>query len=122
MVVHTPDDARTDRLFHALADATRRDIVRRAMEEAHSVSTLARHYPMSYAAVQKHVALLEEVGLVTKERRGRRRLVRTDIHRLRAASRVLDRLEAVWRSRIDRMDGLLAEDTDAPTRGDDPCP
>jgi DNA-binding transcriptional ArsR family regulator len=104
MVVQVPDGAQTDRLLHALADATRRDIVRRAMKGDHSVSSLARHYPMSYAAVQKHVAVLEDVGLVTKERRGRKQLIHTDIERVRAAARVLDRLEAVWRRRIERMD------------------
>ncbi|MDP2528296.1 MAG: metalloregulator ArsR/SmtB family transcription factor [Candidatus Palauibacterales bacterium] len=123
MVAHIPDDRQADRLLHALSDATRRDIVRRAMTGAHSVSSLAARYPMSYAAVQKHVAVLEEVGLVTKERRGRRRLVRTDIERVRAAARVLDRLEAVWRRRIERMDDLLAhQEASPPTRGEDPCP
>ena len=123
MVVQFPDDARTDGLFHALADATRRDIVRRAMKGAHSVSSLAQHYPMSFAAVQKHVAVLERAGLVVKERRGRERLVRTDIERIRAVAHVLDKLEAVWRTRIERMDGILAEpDTDPPTEGTNRCP
>jgi DNA-binding transcriptional ArsR family regulator len=123
MVVDIPADERTDRLFHALADATRRDIVRRALEQAYSVSSLARHYPMSYAAVQKHVAVLEAVGLITKERRGRKRLVRTDIERIREAARVLDRLEAVWRSRIERMDDILAGEAPSPTsEGEDACP
>jgi len=109
MVVYSPDDTRTDNLFHALGDGTRRDIVRRAVKEEHSVSSLARHYPMSFAAVQKHVAVLERAGLITKRRRGRERLVRADIERIRAAARVLDDLEAVWRSRVERMDGILAE-------------
>jgi DNA-binding transcriptional ArsR family regulator len=123
MVVQYSDDARTDGLFHALADATRRDIVRRAMKGAHSVSSLARHYPMSFAAVQKHVAVLERAGLIAKERRGRERLVRTDIERIRAAAHVLDKLEAVWRTRIEVMDGILAEpDADPPTEGTDRCP
>ena len=123
MVVRSPDGTDPDRLFHALADATRRDIVRRAMTEAHSVSALARHYPMTFAAVQKHVAVLERAGLVTKQRRGRERLVRTDVERIRAAARVLDELEAVWRSRVERMDDILAEsDANPPTEGTDPCP
>jgi DNA-binding transcriptional ArsR family regulator len=123
MVVQFPDDTRTDGLFHALADATRRDIVRRAMKGVHSVSSLARHYPMSFAAVQKHVAVLERAGLIAKERRGRERLVRTDIERIRAAAHVLDKLEAVWRTRIEAMDGILAEpDADPPTEGTDRCP
>ncbi len=120
MVARVRDSIQADCLFHALADGTRRDIVRRAMRRAYSVSGLARHYPMSFAAVQKHVAVLERAGLVTKEARGRERLVRTDVARLREAGRILDELEAVWRSRIERMDGMLAESADdPPTRGAD---
>lgn len=107
---------RVDQLLHALADATRRDILRRAMAGQHSVSALARHYPMSFAAVQKHVAVLERAGLVTKRRRGREQLVRTEIAAIRAAASVLDELEATWRARIDRMDEILAEPPD-PTQG-----
>jgi DNA-binding transcriptional ArsR family regulator len=97
-----------DRLFHALADPTRRDIVRRTMQQEYSVSALARLYPMSFAAVQKHVAVLERAGLVTKERTGRRKVVRTDIERLRLARGLLDRYETLWRGRIDRMTDLIA--------------
>ena len=97
-------------MFHALADATRRDIVRVVLVQEHSVSALARRYPMSFAAVQKHVAVLEEAGLVTKERRGREALVRGDVERLRDASRALDQLEQVWRDRVTQMDEILAED------------
>ena len=65
------DTVTADRLFHALADATRRDILRRSADGELSVSRLADGYPMSFAAVQKHVVVLERAGLVTKERRGR---------------------------------------------------
>jgi DNA-binding transcriptional ArsR family regulator len=99
---------RTDRLFHALADATRRDIVRRTMRREHSVSALARLYPMSFAAVQKHVAVLESAELVTKERRGREQLVLGNVLAIRDASQQLEELEAVWRHRIDQMDQILA--------------
>lgn len=124
VVHHRPDEPRTDYLFHALADATRRDIVRRAMDEAHSVSDLAAHYPMSFAAVQKHVAVLERAGLITKESHGRKRLVRTDIRRLRAAAKVLDEFEAIWRARVQQMDDILADDApaDPSTAGDEACP
>ena len=101
-----------DRLFHALADATRRDIVRRTMDGSFSVSTLARDYPMSFAAVQKHVAVLERSGLVTKQRRGREHLVTGNPAALRAAHDALDRLELLWRDRVARMDDLLAADPD----------
>ena len=105
----SPDQEKTDRLFQALADATRRDIVARAMQGEHSVSALARLYPMSFAAVQKHVAVLERAGLVTKRRQGREQRVRGNIRTVRDAHRLLDQLEAVWRSRIDRFGEVLAE-------------
>jgi DNA-binding transcriptional ArsR family regulator len=114
MVVDQADSpTEVDRVFHALADSTRRDILARSLEGAHSVSTLARLYPMSFAAVQKHVAVLEEARLVGKERRGRERLVTGRPETLRDAARLLDQLEAQWRGRIDRMDSLLAEEDPA---------
>jgi DNA-binding transcriptional ArsR family regulator len=97
-----------DRVFAALADPTRRDIVNRAMAGDEGVAELAHHYPMSFAAVQKHVAVLERAGLVTKERTGRRKVVRTDVEGIRAARRLLDRYEELWRGRIDRMTDLIA--------------
>jgi DNA-binding transcriptional ArsR family regulator len=109
MVVELPDRDRTDRLFHALADATRRDIVRRTMEREHSVSDLARAYPMSFAAVQKHVAVLEDADLVSKRRQGRAQLVRGNIDTVRRTHLLLDEFEAVWRDRIDRFGDVLAD-------------
>jgi DNA-binding transcriptional ArsR family regulator len=99
---------RVDRLFHALADATRRDIVTQTLREEQSVSALARRYPMSFAAVQKHVAVLEGAGLVTKERRGREQLVRTNVDTVHRARVLLDGLEEQWRARVHRIDDLLA--------------
>jgi DNA-binding transcriptional ArsR family regulator len=98
-----------DRVFAALADLTRRDIVRRALSAEEGVLELAGHYPMSFAAVQKHVAVLERAGLITKERIGRRKVVRTNLEALRVARRLLDQYEAQWRARIDRMNALIVE-------------
>ena len=103
-----------DRIFSALADTTRRDIVRRAIDGEEGVAELAEHYPMSFAAVQKHVAILERAGLVTKERIGRRKVVRTNAEGLRVARRLLDRYEQLWRDRVDRMTDLIAETTEKP--------
>ena len=100
-----------DRLFGALADATRRDIVRRAMDGELGVAELAEQYPMSFAAVQKHIAILERAGLVSKQRIGRRKVVRTNVEGVRVAQRLLDRYEQLWSERIDRMTELIAEDT-----------
>jgi DNA-binding transcriptional ArsR family regulator len=98
-----------DRMFGALADATRRDIVRRAIDGEEGVAEVAEHYPMSFAAVQKHVAILERAGLVTKQRSGRRKVVRANVEGLRMARRLLDKYEELWRGRIDRMTALVAE-------------
>mgnify|MGYP003542694461 FL=1 len=95
-------------MFHALADATRRDILHRCARGEPSVSRLAEVYPMSFAAVQKHVVVLERAGLVTKERRGREQLVRTDVAAVDRVRQVLDELEQTWRGRAERMSDLLA--------------
>lgn len=101
-------DDETDRVFHALATATRRDILRRAIEREHSVSALARDYDMSFAAVQKHVAVLEAAGLIVKRAEGRERLVRADPVMIARARALLGHYEDMWRGRIDRLDALLA--------------
>jgi DNA-binding transcriptional ArsR family regulator len=101
-------DPDADRMFHALADGTRRDIVALAVGGTYSVSALAKRYPMSFAAVQKHVAVLAAAGLVTKERRGREQLVRTEVDAVNRARELLDGIEELWRARVDRIDDLLA--------------
>jgi DNA-binding transcriptional ArsR family regulator len=98
-----------DRVFSALADHTRRDIVRRAINAEEGIVELASHYSMSFAAVQKHIAILERSGVVTKERVGRRKVVRTNFERLLVVRRLLDQYEELWRGRIDRMSQLLSE-------------
>ena len=105
-------DAEVDKIFHALADATRRDIVRRTLTGEASVSELAHGYAMSFAAVQKHVAVLEGAGLVTKQNRGRERLVRADPDTLARARALLDAYADLWRGRIERLDAVLADDDD----------
>lgn len=114
MVVDGLTDTTVDRTFHALADATRRDILRRCGQGDRSVSRLAAAYPMSFAAVQKHVAVLERAGLVSKQRRGREQLVRTEPDAVRRARQALDQLETAWRQRVDRMSQLLAPAPDEP--------
>jgi DNA-binding transcriptional ArsR family regulator len=109
MVVGQTSDAEVDRLFQALADATRRDIVRRVTLGEYSVSGLAALYAMSFAAVQKHVAVLERASLVTKEKRGREQIVRGNHKGLQKARRLLDEYEAIWRQRAERIADILAE-------------
>jgi DNA-binding transcriptional ArsR family regulator len=109
-------DELVDRIFHALATSTRRDILRRTIENEQSVSTLAKEYDMSFAAVQKHVAVLEAAGLVVKRADGRERLVRADPTMIARARALLVRYEELWRSRISRLDAILAAET-PPTPG-----
>jgi DNA-binding transcriptional ArsR family regulator len=106
------DENRADALFHALADRTRRDIMRRVLAGEHSVSALAAKYDMSFAAVQKHVALLEKAGLLTKRRSGREQLARGDVEAVRSVASLLVDLEQTWRGRIARIDDLIASDTE----------
>jgi len=113
VVVRQLERDAVDGIFAALADATRRDIVARVLRQEASVSVLADGYAMSFAAVQRHVAVLERAGLVHKERRGRERLVRGDVDTIRAAARLLDEYEDIWRGRLDRLDALLSQ----PTKG-----
>jgi len=110
MVVYGSEQENVDRVFHALADATRRDILARTLEGERSISALAELYPMSFAAVQKHVAVLEQAALVTKRRLGRERLVAANAATLRDAAQLLGRLESAWRERIDRFGTVLDED------------
>jgi DNA-binding transcriptional ArsR family regulator len=117
MVVDQVQTAEVDRIFHALADGTRRDIVALAVGGRYSVSALAKRYPMSFAAVQKHVAVLEGAGLVTKERQGRQQLVRTDVGTVQRARALLDGIEEQWRARIDRIDDLLTHEKKRTTGG-----
>lgn len=97
-------------MFQALADATRRDIMSRVVESGQSVSALAQDYDMSFAAVQKHVAVLERATLVTKERRGREQIVRGNLDAIRRASRLLDEYEKTWQLRAQQIDTLLAQE------------
>jgi DNA-binding transcriptional ArsR family regulator len=107
-----PDENRADALFHALADRTRRDIMRRVLAGEHSVSALAAKYDMSFAAVQKHVAVLEKAGLLTKRRSGREQLTRGDVEAVRSVASLLVDLEQIWRGRIARIDDLIASETE----------
>jgi DNA-binding transcriptional ArsR family regulator len=110
-------DRWVDLAFHALSDATRRDILLRCATDEPSVSRLATAYPMSFPAVHKHVLVLERAGLVTRQRRGREQRVRTDTDAVRRARQALDDLEATWRGRVDRMDDVLAETETRSRRG-----
>ena len=107
-------DIKTDRIFHALSDRTRRDILRRSLTGEHSISELAASYDMSFAAVQKHVSVLHRAGLLTKRRKGREALTHGNPETIRNATRLLKELEALWYGRVERMDLLIAQDAPNP--------
>ncbi len=109
-MTESDEEDRADALFHALADRTRRDIMRRVLAGEHSVSALAAKYDMSFAAVQKHVAVLEKAGLLSKRRDGREQLASGDVTAVRSVASMLSELEQVWRGRIARIDELIASD------------
>lgn len=104
------DEERADAFFHALADRTRRDILRRVLAGEHSVTALAEKYDMSFAAVQKHVAVLEKAGLISKRRQGREQLASGEVEAVRSVAAMLTELEDVWRGRIARIDDLLSKE------------
>ncbi len=121
MVTYSPpqrallDEDEIDRVFRALADATRRDILRTTIAAEQTVSQLAARYDMSFAAVQKHVAVLEAAQLIVKRAAGRERRVRADPETIARANELLDQYQSMWRGRIDRLDAVLAEDDDTPS-------
>jgi DNA-binding transcriptional ArsR family regulator len=109
VVRHHSQADRLDSLFGALADRTRRDILTRVMSADASVSELAARYEMSFAAVQKHVAVLERAGLVTKRRDGREQRVAGNPEAVRRANSLLERFEQIWQARISQLDDLLTD-------------
>jgi DNA-binding transcriptional ArsR family regulator len=110
VVVAAENEDRADAMFHALADRTRRDILRRVLVGEHSISALAASYDMSFAAVQKHVAVLERAGLLSKRRNGREQLAHGEVDAVRSVASLLAELEDLWRGRVTRIDDLLALD------------
>ncbi|GHD40815.1 ArsR family transcriptional regulator [Mycetocola manganoxydans] len=111
MVTYELSDTDVDRIFQALADATRRDIVSRTLTDELSVTALAGRYDMSFAAVQKHVAVLERATLVVKRRRGREQMVQANPEAVRRAARLLDAYEKIWHDRAERIGDLLSDTT-----------
>ncbi|MCB0869374.1 MAG: winged helix-turn-helix transcriptional regulator [Solirubrobacterales bacterium] len=101
------DEGQVDLLFHALSDRTRRDIMSKVSESEQSISDLARQYEVSFAAIQKHVSVLERAELVTKTEQGRRKLVHNNPDTLRRAAELLARYEQVWTQRINAIEQIL---------------
>jgi DNA-binding transcriptional ArsR family regulator len=105
-----------DRVFHALADGTRRQLIQRLSRGPAAVSDLARPLPMSLAAVFQHLQVLEHSGVVTTRKVGRVRTCQLDLRALAQAERWIAQRRALWTGRLDRLDALLA--AQPPVRGD----
>jgi DNA-binding transcriptional ArsR family regulator len=114
MVVYELSDVEVDRIFQALADSTRRDIVGRVMHRGLSVTTLAHDYDMSFAAVQKHVSVLERASLVTKERHGREQIVLGNVPTVQRALALLAAYEEIWRQRALQIADILGKEGSIP--------
>ncbi len=100
-----------DAIFGSLADPIRRDILRRLMKGQYSVSQLAQDYQISFAAVAKHLKVLEKAHLVSKQRRGKEQVVSLAPQALKDASHYLAQYEALWNARFDALDQVLKENT-----------
>ena len=109
------DEERADALFHALADRTRRDILRRVLAGEQSITSLAAHYDMSFAAVHKHITVLERSELVSRRRQGRESLATGNVEAVRSVGSMLTELEGIWRGRVARIDDLIAATPPTPT-------
>jgi DNA-binding transcriptional ArsR family regulator len=96
-----------DAVFHALASATRRSILRELSRSDHTVGELARPHAMSLAAVAKHIDVLERAGLVSRRREGRSTRCRLEAAALQEATRVLDYYRSFWGDRLDGLERYL---------------
>ena len=100
-----------DHVVHALADPTRRAILDRLREGEASVGRLSEPFPLSFAAVSKHLGVLERAGLVTREARGRVRMCRMNPAALNDACAWLEVHERFWSERLDALDRLVGAGT-----------
>jgi DNA-binding transcriptional ArsR family regulator len=103
-----------NRVFHALSDATRRQMIERLSEGPVSASELAKPLGVSLAAVVQHLQLLEQCSLVRSEKVGRTRLCRMEPAGLRAVEKWITDRRASWERKFDRLGDLLAEDPPLP--------
>jgi DNA-binding transcriptional ArsR family regulator len=96
-----------DLVFQSLADPTRRDILERLSKVSMSIGQIARDYDLTFAAVSKHVKVMEKARLVVKQRRGKEQIVSAAPKTLQEASDYLKRYEAMWNERFDALDEYL---------------
>lgn len=98
-----------DAIFHSLSDPIRRDILRRVMKCELSVGELVDRYHVSFAAISKHIKVLEKANLVRKRKEGKKYMVALRPETLEEADKYLEQYRLIWESRYDKLDSLLKE-------------
>lgn len=98
-----------DSIFNSLADATRRDILRRVTKENLTVSEVAKPYDMSLAAISKHLKVLEKAKLIAKRREGKKQIVVLAPEALKTADEYLDQYRQMWQGRANKLETLLKD-------------
>ncbi len=109
MVEYSVAQSELDALFHSLADGTRRDVLRRVSRKPQTISELAQSYAMSFAAIAKHITVLERAKLVTKQKRGKEQVVSVAPKAIKIAAAHLEQYEKLWEERFNRLDKLIAD-------------
>lgn len=99
-----------DSIFHSLADPTRRDILARVARAELSISELVEKYDVSFAAISKHLNVLERAQLIVKRREGKKQMVSLAPDALRTADEYLERYTHMWDQRFSKLDALLKEE------------
>ena len=94
-------------IFSSLADPTRRDILRRVAKKPLSISQIAKHYKLTFAAVSKHLKVLQKAGLVVKTKKGKEQMVELYPKALASADEHLRQYEDIWKGRLNKLEGLL---------------
>ncbi|HMH70665.1 MAG TPA: winged helix-turn-helix domain-containing protein [Candidatus Saccharimonadales bacterium] len=98
-----------DAAFSSLSDKTRRDILQQLTKGALTISQIAQQYDMSFAAVAKHLLILEKSGLITKQRRGREQIVRLNAKNLIPVTSYLQSYSAFWESQFDSLEKFIVK-------------
>jgi DNA-binding transcriptional ArsR family regulator len=104
MVEHSHE---LDSVFGSLSDPTRRDILKRVSKKSMSIGEIATHYPLTFAAIAKHLDVLQRAKLISKSRRGKEQIVSISPNAFAAATKYLEMYKQRWENRLDSLDTYL---------------
>ena len=107
----TLQDHELDRLFHALSDTTRRGILLRVRESDKTVNEIAAQFDISLPAVSKHLSVLEEAGLLSRRKQGRKRICHVEPRQLQNASEWLRFYQSFWNDRLDNLKDFIEKES-----------